>query len=186
MSRILANLVETAPRMRGRKTGAIRLLACLLAPAPLHGCYLMQAAGGQLEVARSSRPIAEVLASPNVDDRVRRQLELVNEAREFGIRRLGLREGRSYREYADLDRPYPLWNVVATPEFSLEPKLSCFPITGCVAYRGYFREAEAIEAARRLRAQGYDVSIGGVPTYSTLGHLRDPVFSTMLAWPEAR
>jgi predicted aminopeptidase len=162
------------------------MLACLLALAPLHGCYLMQAAGGQLEVARSSRPIAEVLASPTVDERVRRQLELVKQAREFAIRNLGLPDGRSYREYADLGRPFPLWNVVATPEFSLEPRLSCFPITGCVAYRGYFREADAIAAARRLRARGDDVSIGGVPTYSTLGHLRDPVFSAMLGWRETR
>jgi predicted aminopeptidase len=186
MPRILANLVESAPRTRGSRPAAIRLLASLLALAPLDGCYLMQAAGGQLQVARSSRPIGEVLASPTVDDRVRRQLELVERAREFAIRQLGLPDGRSYREYADLGRPYPLWNVVATPEFSVEPRLWCFPITGCVAYRGYFRETDAIAAARRLRAHGDDVSIGGVPTYSTLGHLRDPVFSTMLAWPETR
>jgi predicted aminopeptidase len=165
---------------------AIRVLLSLSALASLSGCYLMQAAGGQLEVARSSRPIEEVLASPAVDERVRGKLELVNQAREFATQALGLPEGRSYREYADLGRPYPLWNVVATPEFSVEPRLWCFPITGCVAYRGYFHEADALAAARGLRARGYDVSIGGVPTYSTLGHLKDPVFSTMLAWPETR
>jgi predicted aminopeptidase len=183
---ILANPAESAPRKRGRRTGAIRALAGLAMLTSLSGCYVMQAATGQLEVARSSRPIKDVLASPTVDEHVRRQLELVGEAREFAIRRLGLPDGRSYREYADLGRPYPLWNVVATPEFSVEPLLSCFPITGCVAYRGYFHEADALAAARRLRARGYDVSIGGVPTYSTLGHLKDPVFSTMLAWTETR
>ena len=151
----------------------------------LQGCYLMQAAGGQLEVARSSRPIEQVLAGGELDPRIRGQLELVTQARAFAIQSLGLPDGRSFREYADLNRAYPLWNVVATPEFSLEPRLSCFPVTGCVAYRGYFREAGAIAAARRLRRQGNDVSIGGVPTYSTLGHLRDPVFSTMLACPLA-
>ena len=158
----------------------------MLLATTLHGCYLMQAAGGQLEVARSSRPIDRVLADAELDPRTRGQLELVTQARAFAIDRLGLPDGRSFREYADLGRPYPLWNVVATPEFALQPRLSCFPITGCVAYRGYFREADAIAAARRLRRAGNDVSVGGVPTYSTLGHLRDPVFSTMLAWPESR
>ena len=165
---------------------AVRALTGVLLAIPLHGCYLMQAAGGQLEVARASRPIEQVLAGGDLDARKRGQLELVMQARTFAIDRLGLPDGRSFREYADLGRPYPLWNVVATPEFSLQPRLSCFPVTGCVAYRGYFHEADAIAAARRLRRDGYDASVGGVPTYSTLGHLRDPVFSTMLAWPESR
>jgi predicted aminopeptidase len=185
MSRIVANPAIPAPRsLPERRLARIVLLSAL--SLPLGGCYLMQAAGGQLEVARSSRPIDEVLATPSLPERTRAQLELVAQAREFAIERLGLPDGRSYREFADLGRPFPLWNVVSTPEFSLAPRLSCFPIAGCVAYRGYFREADALAAARRLRAHGYDVSVGGVPTYSTLGHLRDPVFNSMLAWREPR
>jgi predicted aminopeptidase len=183
MPRIVTNQANSAPRP-WRAAGRIGLVAVLA--LPLSGCYLLQAAGGQLEVARSSEPIDQVLASPTLPEQTRAQLELVTEARKFAVARLGLPDGRSYREFADLGRPFPLWNVVATPEFSLQPRLSCFPITGCVAYRGYFRQADALAAARKLRSRGYDVSVGGVPAYSTLGHLRDPVFNSMLTWREPR
>lgn len=163
-----------------------RILAVIATCLPLGGCYLMQAAGGQLDVLASSRAIEAVAADPATPQQTRERLELVTEARAFAVQELGLPDGKSFRRYADLGRPYAIWSVVATPEFSIDPHRWCFPIAGCVAYLGFFR-AEAAEArAARLGRDGKDVSVGGVATYSTLGHLPDPVFNTMLGWRESR
>jgi len=163
-----------------------RLLLLGLAMVPLSGCYLLQAAAGQADVLARSEPIERVAADQRTAPGVRARLELARQAREFAVRELGLPDGRSFRRYADLDRPYAVWNVVATPEFSVAPRRWCFPVAGCVAYRGYFDPARAQAQARRLTQRGDDATVGGVATYSTLGRLPDPVFNTMLAWSEAR
>jgi predicted aminopeptidase len=146
----------------------------------------MQAASGQMNVMAKSRPIHAVLADPATPQSTRDRLALAQRAREFAIRELGLPDGKSFRQYADLGRPYAVWNVVATPEFSVAPRRWCFPVAGCVAYRGYFEEARAQSLALKLATRGDDVAVGGVPTYSTLGHLPDPLFNTMLGWRESR
>jgi predicted aminopeptidase len=169
--------------MRASFRQSVSVLVLCLATS---GCYVTQAARGQFEVVRRSEPIDRVLADPATPATTRRGLELTVAARSFAETELALPASRSYRKYADLGRPYVVWNVVATPEFSVEPRRSCFPIAGCVAYRGYFQEAAARRAALRLATRGDDVSIGGVPTYSTLGHLPDPVFNAMLGWREPR
>jgi predicted aminopeptidase len=163
-----------------------RILAVLATSLPLAGCYLMQAAGGQLGVLAHSRPIGEVAEDPATSVETRARLELVAEAREFAVRELGLPDGKSFRRYADLGRPFAIWSVVATPEFSVEPRRWCFPIAGCVAYLGFFDPDVAHARALELALHGSDVSVGGVATYSTLGHLPDPVFNTMLGWREPR
>jgi predicted aminopeptidase len=163
-----------------------RILAVLAICLPLGGCYLMQAASGQLDVLARSRPIDDAAADPATTEGTRARLSLVVEAREFAVRALGLPDGKSFRRYADLGRPYAVWSVVATPEFSIEPRRWCFPIAGCVSYLGFFEPDDAQARAHSLAAQGNDVSVGGVATYSTLGHLPDPVFNTMLAWREPR
>jgi predicted aminopeptidase len=165
---------------------ARRLLLLALLVAPVSGCYLAQAAAGQADVLARSEPLERVVADPRTPSEVRDRLELASQAREFAVRELGLPEGRSFRRYADLDRPYAVWNVVAAPEFSVEPRRWCFPVAGCVGYRGYFDPAAAESKARRLAQQGDDVAIGGIATYSTLGRLPDPLFNTMLAWSETR
>ena len=158
----------------------------LVAMPALPGCYLVQAASGQAQVLSRSEPIGRVVADPRTPAETRARLELAQQARAFAVGELDLPDGRSFRKYAELGRPYAVWNVVATPEFSLAPRRWCFPVAGCVAYRGYFDESRAQALARRLRQRGDDAAVGGVATYSTLGHLPDPVFSTMLGWGEAR
>ena len=167
-------------------TAALRCLVLLACCLVTSGCYVTQAARGQFEVMRRSQPIERVLADPATPATTRKGLELTVAAREFAETELGLPASRSYRRYADLGRPYVVWNVVATPEFSVEPRRSCFPVAGCVSYRGYFSESAARSKALQLATRGDDVSIGGVPTYSTLGHLPDPVFNAMLGWRETR
>ena len=144
--------------------------------------YLVQAARGQWEVMRERRPIAVVLADESTPEELRRKLSEVSAARDFASRELHLPDNDSYRTYADLGRPYVVWNVVAVPEFSVEPHRWCFPIAGCVAYRGYFSERQARAFADSLRKRGYDVLVGGVPAYSTLGRFADPVLNTMLRY----
>ncbi len=149
----------------------------------LAGCgttYLMQAARGQWQVMAERRPIERVLAAPDTPEPLRRQLAEIQQARQFASRELGLPDNRSYTTYADVGRPFVVWNVVATPEFSVQPLQWCFPVAGCVAYRGYFREAGARQFARRLQQDGHDVALGGVSAYSTLGRFADPVLSSML------
>lgn len=145
--------------------------------------YYGQAVSGQFEVYRRSRPVAEVLADPAIEPKLKEKLAAVQRIRDFASRELGLPDNASYRVYADLGRRYVLWNVFATPELSLEPLTWCFPVSGCVAYRGYFSREAAEAYAAELRAAGYDVHVGGVTAYSTLGWFSDPLLNTMIHRP---
>jgi predicted aminopeptidase len=156
-----------------------------LAFALLEGCYYMQAFTGQMEVLRKRRPVSEVITDDNTDEELRRRLEMVQEARQFAIDELLLPDNDSYRSYTDLERDYVVWNVFAAPEFSLTPKQWCYPVAGCVSYRGYFAENKADKKARQLEQDGYDVLVGGVAAYSTLGRFDDPILNTMMLWSDA-
>ena len=127
-------------------------------------------------------PISLMIDKTTTPAALRAQLEAVAAIRDFASRELGLPDNGSYRSYADVGRRYVVWNVVAAPEFSVEPKKWCYPIVGCVAYRGYFVEHRARRFADRLRGQDLDVAVGGVAAYSTLGHFDDPVLNTMMGW----
>ena len=148
--------------------------------------YYTQAIGGHLRVMSHARPIGDWLADPNLDPQLRQRLETARRIREFASRELGLPDNGSYLAYAELDRPAVVWNVFAAAEFSVEPKAECFPFTGCVSYRGFYSEAGARAHADKLRAQGYDVYMGGVPAYSTLGWFDDPLLSTFIRYPDAQ
>jgi predicted aminopeptidase len=146
------------------------------------GCYLLQSAQGQLALMSKREPIDKVIDAPATPPKLRAQLKSVTAIRDFASHELGLPDNGSYRKYADIGRPYVVWNVVAAPEFSIDPKRWCFPIVGCVAYRGYFVEARARRFAAGLHSKGFDVLVGGVAAYSTLGHFDDPILSTMVSW----
>jgi len=174
-------LNETRARWIRARAGALLLMSTL----GLSGCgvgYLLQAAHGQWQLLRARQPIDRLIASDSTAAPLKARLELVREARDFASRELGLPDNRSYRSYSALGRPYVVWNVVAAPEFSVEPKRWCFPITGCIAYRGYFREDRARRYAASLAASGYDTLVAGVSAYSTLGRFADPLLDTMLGY----
>lgn len=164
---------------------ALLAAAALLVALQTGGCYYMQAVNGQLEVLRKREPIVDVLEDADIPEETRERLSMVLEARRFAVDEMLLPDNDSYRTYADLERDFVVWNVFAAPEFSLEPKTWCFPVVGCVAYRGYFSEAAAEKHALRLEDQGFDVHVGGVPAYSTLGRFDDPVLNTMMRWSDA-
>jgi predicted aminopeptidase len=154
----------------------------------LAGCetlaYYGQAAVGQLSLISRAQPVELLLADPAADRTLKERLALASEMRDFATRELHLPDNGSYRSYAELGRPYALWNVVAAPEFSLAPLQSCFPVAGCVSYRGYYDRAAAARYASGLRAAGNDVVVFGVPAYSTLGWFDDPLLSTFIDYPE--
>lgn len=130
-------------------------------------------------------PIEGVLARADADRGLKAQLERALDARRFAVRELHLPDNGSYLQYADLGRPYALWNVFAAPEFSLAPKEWCYWLAGCFSYRGYYDPEAAQAAAAELRAAGLDVYVAGVPAYSTLGWFDDPVLNTVLATDDA-
>jgi predicted aminopeptidase len=166
----------------------LRVLLAAILLATLPGCgtlYLAQAANGQLHVLKARRPIDKVVADPGTPPPLRTRLMDVRAARDFAVTELHLPDNRSYRTYADVKRPFVVWNVVATPEFSVEPKHWCFPIAGCVAYRGYFKEKSARKFAAKLARRDFDVAVGGVPAYSTLGKFADPVLSSMMRYGDS-
>ena len=166
-----------------------RLLA-LLAVLACSGCqtlsYYGQAIGGQLHLLASARPLDAWLADPATPQDLRERLQTALRIREFASRRLDLPDNASYTAYADLGRPYVVWNLFAAPEFSVEPKRECFPFTGCVPYLGFFSEGAARAEAARLKRKGLDVHLGGVLAYSTLGWFNDPLLSTFIRYPEAQ
>jgi predicted aminopeptidase len=160
----------------------------MLAALLLGGCasvhYYAQAVHGQGALLLKRRAVRKVVADPATDPRLAARLSLALAARQFASRRLDLPDNRSYTGYVALDRPYVVWNVFAAPRYSVEPVRHCFPIAGCVAYRGWFSEAAARKDAATLARRGDDVWVGGVSAYSTLGWFADPILSSMLRWDD--
>jgi predicted aminopeptidase len=150
----------------------------------LSACYYVQATRGQMEVLSKREPIDEILENPDTPEELSRKLALVLEARQFSVDELGLPDNKSYRSYTDLERDFVVWNVFAAPEFSLDAREWCYPIVGCVSYRGYFSQEAARKEANKLSEKGFDVAVGGVPAYSTLGNFNDPVLNTMMRWDD--
>jgi len=166
----------------------MKRLAALGALVFVSGCvsleYYAQAVGGHLEVMRLAVPIEERLRETDTPDSLRAKLAKVLAIREFASRELALPDNDSYRRYADIGRPFVVWNVFAAPEFSVKPIESCFLFAGCVSYRGFHSEEVAQRHAASLAEQGHDVYVGGVAAYSTLGWFSDPVLSTFIQYPE--
>jgi predicted aminopeptidase len=158
----------------------------------LGGCvdtgYLLQAIQGHLQVLQAAKPVEQWLSDEHTPAALQQRLQLAQRMRSFAVTDLGLPDNASYHRYADLHRNAVVWNVVAAPAFSLTLKTWCFPITGCVGYKGYFDEAQAQAESLRLQTQGLEVSVYGVPAYSTLGWMNwaggDPLLNTFIRHPE--
>ncbi len=172
---------------------ALRLAALLIGVAALGACssaaYYWQSVHGHLALMNAARPIDELLADPQVASELKARLELARRIRAFAVSDLALPDNASYHRYSDLKRRAAVWNVAAAPPDSLTLKRWCFPVVGCVGYRGYYDEAAARRLAAQLEAEeGLEVRVYGVPAYSTLGWLNwaggDPLLSTFIRYPE--
>jgi predicted aminopeptidase len=159
---------------------ACMILLCgfLIGCQSLH--YMGQAVSGQLDLLSRRQPAAELIEDSRTPQELRDQLLLADRLLLFAEQELLLPAGDQYRFYVSLERPYVVWNVFAAPELSLEPKTWCYPIAGCTVYRGFFAEGSAHRCADRLAGRGYDVMVGGVAAYSTLGWFSDPLLSTFI------
>lgn len=157
---------------------------CVLAGACSSVRYYAHLAHGEWQLLSRREPVARVLADPATEARTRARLAQALQARAFASDRLALPRNRSYTRYAALGRPYAIWNVFATPPWSVDARTHCFPFAGCVAYRGYFDPKRAEAEAARFAASGDDVYVGGVTAYSTLGWFADPILDTMLRWSD--
>lgn len=160
-----------------------RILLVIPVCAAVNSCampFYWQAIGGEIEMLRKRTPIEEVLEDPTQSKRVKAALSGVADIRRFAAETLELPANDSYTTYADLGRRYVVWNVVATPEFSIVPKHWCFPFAGCVSYRGFFNEEKARRYQKALQKRGLDTYLGGSTAYSTLGYFNDPILNTMI------
>jgi predicted aminopeptidase len=188
--------VKRGALMAAGGLGGIAALA-LLAGATVcltSGCgtiaYYAQSASGHLALVQAARPVPEWLADPGTSAALKARLELSQRIRDFAVSDLDEPDNASYRRYADLHRNAAVWNVVAAPELSLQPKTWCFQVVGCVGYRGYYEETKADALADELRREGLDVAVYPVPAYSTLGRLptggwlADPLLNTFIGYPE--
>ena len=175
----MISVLRTARRVAGAAVIAMALGGCAQMG------YYAQAVQGQVSLLSEARPIDRWLSDPDVRDDLKLRLKRVREIRESAAQSLGLPDNGSYKSFADIKRTFVMWNVVATPELSLTPERWCFPVAGCVDYRGYYDDAAAQAFARGLRDRGLDVRVSGVPAYSTLGWFDDPVLSTFIHYPDA-
>lgn len=166
------------------------VLICLVCAASLGGCatleYYAQSIGGHLRLMSMRVPVGQIINDEKTPESLRQRLRLAVAVREFAHRQLDLPDNGSYQSYVDVSAPYVSWTVVAAPALSLQPKTWCFPVVGCVAYRGYFDRAGALRFANEMESAGYDVHVAGVRAYSTLGWFDDPLLNTMVAQPEYR
>jgi predicted aminopeptidase len=178
--------------MKLRRRGATVALAAVAGAALLAGCadlgYYWQSASGHVSLMRAARPVPQWLEDPTASAALKAKLELTQRIRRFAVTDLGLPDNPSYTAYADLHRPAAIWNVVAAPPYSLTLKTWCFPVAGCVGYRGYYNEPGAQAEAAAQQAQGLESAVYPVPAYSTLGWLNwaggDPLLSTFIGYPE--
>jgi predicted aminopeptidase len=158
----------------------------------LSGCanlgYYWQSVTGHLKLMGASRPVNDLVVAGEMPARTRDKLVLSQRIRDYASSELRLPDNPSYRRYADLHRPAAVWNVTAATAYSLELKTWCFPVTGCVGYRGYYDEAMARAEAKQLAEQGYEVNVYPVTAYSTLGMMNwaggDPLLNTFIHYPE--
>ena len=172
---------------RGGTAGAgacLGLLAALVLPGCASVEYYAQSVAGHLGVMARARPVETVIEAPDTGPGLAARLRTALEIRDFASDALALPANASYRRYVDLGRRYVVRTVVAAPELSLEPRQWCFPVAGCLSYRGYFSESDAAAYAETLESEGWDVTVAGVRAYSTLGWFDDPLLSSMVELPE--
>jgi predicted aminopeptidase len=154
----------------------------------LSGCtgisYYAQSVNGHLEIVSARQKVEDLIDDTSKPGELRAQMALASDIRAFATEELALPDNASYRSYVDTRRDFVTWAVFATPELSLQPRTWCFPIYGCVPYRGYFSETAAADFAAELVQQGLDVHVGGITAYSTLGWSSDPLLNTMFRHDE--
>lgn len=166
-----------------------RWLAAILLASALAGCtsvaYYAQSIEGHVEIMAARKNVGRLIRDPSTPAPLRAKLTQAAAIRRYASEELALPDNSSYRSYVDIGRDNVTYAVFAAPQFSLAPVTWCFPVFGCVPYKGYFSPKSAVESAADLKRKGLDVYISGVTAYSTLGWFSDPLLSTMLRQDDA-
>lgn len=179
----IAERAPTWQRVRKRGVVAVTLSAFVLGALLLTpmGCYISRAAMEEARILSRRQPIARVVNDSATDVATRGKLALVVAARAFAVDSLGLNAGKSFTSYSKLRRDTLVLVLSAAFRDRLERKTWWFPIVGSFPYKGYFDFADAKKNAARLRADGFDVTLGASSAFSTLGWFNDPLVSTTVA-----
>jgi len=178
--------VTVQPRRDKAIGKSVIALATALAFGLLGGCstlgYYAHLATGEMAVLRARKPIPQLIDDPATPPELRARLQLALRARAFASDTLKLPRNRSYTTYADIRRPFVMWNVFATPALSLQPVEHCFLFAGCVAYQGFYHKDRAEALADKLARAGDDVCIGRGAAYSPPGPFAAPLLSSLGHW----
>jgi predicted aminopeptidase len=161
----------------------LALIAGLL-PAVLSGCqtgvgYLVKQGGYLISYNTGARDIQALLRDPALPAGDRQLLLRVQDIKGYAVERIGLARNGNYTRYKELPGDHVADVVQACDAVSFTPYLWSYPILGRLPYKGFYERADAEMEADRLRAQGFDVIIRPVDSFSTLGLLKDPVYSFM-------
>ena len=171
-----ADPFEACAKWRGIRVAVLGGLIAFLISACASPAYLWQATQGHLRLMSQRQELDSVLNDPTTSNALRAELEQIQTLLDFAESELDLPAGDSFGSVVLTKGPVT-WNVVAAPEFSLQALRWCFPVAGCVPYRGYFDLAEAEAFAARLESRGHDVRVSAVSAYSTLGWFDDPLIA---------
>jgi predicted aminopeptidase len=165
-----------------------RSVAAMIVVSGVTGCtsisYYAQSLKGHVQIMVARQDVGKLIDDPSTPEPLRARMASASAIRQFATDELALPDNNSYRSYVDIGRDSVTWAVFAAPEFSLTPRTWCFPVFGCVPYRGYFSKKSANETAVELQRQGLDIYVTGITAYSTLGWSSDPLLSTMLSRDE--
>jgi len=161
-----------------------RIIFALISCFVISGCsqpsYYLQAVSGQLSLLSKRTAVEKLINNPDTPQDLQQRLIKADEIRRYAVETLELGDNPGFTSYADIGRPYVTWNVVAAPAYSLQPETWCFPIAGCVSYKGYFAKADAEAFEQDLLSEGKDTLVYGVAAYSTLGWFADPLLNTFI------
>ena len=154
----------------------------------LPGCgnllYLSKLGWHQSSITFHSVPVQEILENEKMDHEAREKIRLVQEVKRYGEEKLGLTRTKSYSKYVEVKDPV-LHVITASEKDCLKLYHWDFPITGKVTYKSFFTKEGVLKEKKFLEEKGYDTFVQQAGAYSTLGWLKDPIFSSMLRWDEA-
>lgn len=172
--------------LTGVALALVVLAAVLLTTACSSLSFYQQSVSGHLSLMHQRQKVNVLLDQPQTDPKLAASLRLSQEIIDFAEAHLELEAGGSYRQVVITGQTAVTWNVVAADEFSVDAKTWCFPVAGCVPYRGYFQQQQAEHFAAEMRDQGLDVIVSPAVAYSTLGWFDDPLLDTMFRYSSSQ
>ena len=162
--------------------GRILLLACF--SFFWSSCYLTKQGYKQLGLLASREPIDEALNDPKTSDREKKKLKLTQNVLSFA-KEQKLNVGSAYQKFIRIRSEAVSYTVQAAMPTEIKLKTWWFPFVGSVPYLGFFDQSDRANEAKILEEKGFEIHLGSVTAYSSLGWFADPVYSSMLRRSDA-